>query len=262
MPHLVVERLRSLPQLCKLDLPTRKEWPLGVYLVDICDVLASLTFVIGSCCFLPAYSRDMDVFLLGCALFVLGGMVYLLICAFTLSEAVKERGLWSCEAWEHLLYLVGSWIFLVGTILYIPPKNHYVDNIGQLHELTLPQYFNLFEREFEGTVLFIVGSLMFSVAALINALNVRIVFDWSTWMLRAIAWMYMTGSVLFAIGSVFFLPNLGDNEQMHERMEGIGAWCFIVGSLIFLAGGCLSLWRTDVVMRSKDAKGERATLAA
>lgn len=240
MPHLLIDRLRSFPQLGSFNSPfNRKEYPTGAFVLEVLDIIAAIVFVIGSFCFLPPYSDDIDVFLAGCILFVVGGVFYLAICVCSFCEALSQKGLMTFEAGENGLYLVGSWLFLVGTFLYWPPEAHY-KHIENMKDLSLGQLLNLFEPEFEGTILFIVGSVMFAFAAFLNALNQREFDAWTSRLLSAITSLYLGGSLLFSMGSVAFLPNLGCGRQMLQ----IGAWMFIIGSFLFLIGACLSLWRT------------------
>jgi hypothetical protein len=244
MPHLLVERLRTVrTSLC---LPARKESPAFAYAIEFLDILAGVIFVWGSACFLPHWAKDLHTFLLGCVLFVVGAAIYCFICTFTVVEALEEKGIASFETWENALYLGGSWVFLAGTILYWPKKAHY-EYIDDLKEWSLGQYFNWFEPEFEGTLLFMIGSAMFAFAAYCNALSQTRFDEWTSRMLTGITSLYMAGSILFVMGSVAFLPHLGCSEQMVL----IGAWMFIVGSAFYLLGGVLSLFRTYIVVSSK-----------
>lgn len=243
MPHLLIERLRALPKLCTFTLPSRRKFPLGAYLVEVLDIIAGVTFIVGSVYFLPEYSHNLTLFLRGCILYVIGAAIFCFICSFTVAEAVMQHGWQSFESWENGLYLAGSWVFLYGTFLYWPEKAHY-EEIETLKDWSLGQYFNLFTTEFEGTILFILGSCMYAFAAFFNALSQHKFDDWSSHMLVSISSLYMGGSLLFAMGSIAFLPNLGCNETM----VGIGAWMFIVGSCCYFIGGCLSFWRTCVML--------------
>lgn len=245
MPHLLIERLRTFDILGSFTFPLdHKEYPIGAFVLETLDIIAGAIFVVGSVCFLPPYSDDVDVFVAGCILFCIGGFLYLIICGCAFYEAVAKDGLATLESGENGLYLFGSWLFLVGTVLYWPEEAHY-RQIEKLQEVCPGQYFNLFEAEFEGTILFIIGSVMFAFAAFFNALNQQEFRGWTSKLLSAITSLYLGGSLLFAMGSVAFLPDMGCNKQMQQ----IGAWNFIVGSMLFLIGGCLSLWRTTMISR-------------
>lgn len=249
MPHLIIERTRSFPSICTCTFKTRKDFPAGAYFIEALDIIAGIVFLVASICFLPTYSHDLQVFLLGCLLFVIGSVLYCGICGFTLMEAVKEKGLVTFEGGENVMYLIGSWLYLVGTFLYWPAEAQY-KNIKRIQDLSLGQFFNLMSPEFEGTILFAVGSVLFAFAAFTNALSQRRFDDFTSKMLSAITSLYMGGSLLFAMGSVAFLPNLGCNEQMTT----IGAWCFIIGSVLFLVGSFCSFYRTWYILSSPSSE--------
>lgn len=233
MPHLLVERLREFPKFFTSNI-----------LIEVLDITAGVIFVIGSVCFLPEYEHELQVFLFGVISYVVGSAIYVGICTATVTESIATAGLMSFEAAENALYLVGSWVFFWGTFLYWPKKAD-TDIIETMKEISVGQQLNLFSPEFEGTILFIVGSAMFAFAAFVNALNQRRFEDLIGKLLTAVTSLYMAGSILFCMGSVAFLPDLGCNEQMLR----IGAWCFIIGSLFYTIGGCLSLYRTILVMQ-------------
>jgi len=244
MPHLQIDRLRSFPTLGSFSC-NRKEYPTGAFLLEVLDIIAGIVFVIGSFCFMPPYSDDVDVFLAGCILFVVGGAIYMVNCGLSFWEAVNKHGLWTLEGAENTNYLLGSWLFLVGTFLYWPEEAHY-KHIENIKDMSLGQLLNLMSPEFEGTLLFMAGSCMFAFGAFFNALNQREFDEWTSKLLSAITSLYLGGSLLFCMGSVAFLPGLGCGR----RMEKIGAWNFVVGSFLFLMGGCLSLWRTTWISRN------------
>mmetsp|Transcript_26716 Transcript_26716/g.61511 ORF Transcript_26716/g.61511 Transcript_26716/m.61511 type:complete len:281 (+) Transcript_26716:150-992(+) len=258
MPHLLIDRLRSNPLLGPYVLtaddeekqeghdgaerPRKRRGIACALVIEMLDIIAALVFIFGSICFLPKYAHEVSIFLDGCALFVAGGAIYVLISFFTSLEAIRHCGCFSLETCENMLYLVGSVFYLIGTVLYWPDKAH-TYGIAELKSMSLGVYFNLFSPVFEGTMLFIVGSLLFALAAFINGLNLH-EHDHedikSRQLLTATTMCYLIGSVLFAVGSVALLPALGGTDAM----EASGAWCFIIGSAFYELGSCVSLGRT------------------
>lgn len=238
MPHLVIERTRSVPGIfsCTCGRPKRSD-AVCACIVELLDILGGVIFLVGSVCFLPAYSEKVSVFLTGCALYVVGALIYMLLSSFTLFEALREVQF--LEAFENFLYFVGSLIFLIGTILYWPSEARY-RYVEWMKDFSVGAQLELFSPEFEGTLLFILGSVVFTFAAFVNGLNQRVGDSVSSRMLAATTSLYMAGSLLFVMGSVAFLPELGCNNQMTT----IGAWCFILGSLFYVIGGSVSLART------------------
>lgn len=89
MPHVVLERIRNAPfrQVEKDSGDRRSRLDVrAAYMIEGLELGANLMFVVGSGCFLPAYAHDMDVFLMGCGLFVFGSFVYCCITFYTLCE--------------------------------------------------------------------------------------------------------------------------------------------------------------------------------
>jgi len=242
MPHLLIERTRSVPFVCLCRASKRGDAAFA-YLVEVVDIIGGISFIVGSVCFLPVFAEDISVFLAGCCLFIVGALVYFGICMFTLAEATRERGLLSFEVCENLLYLVGSVMFVFGTVLYYPPEAHHLQMNWIVQRLSLGVYFNLFSPEYEGTLLFILGSAFFAFAAFVNGLNQRSFDTLSSQMLTVTTTLYMAGSLLFVMGSVAFLPD-------HRWMLTIGAWCYIIGSSLYVLGSVLSLWRTHRELRN------------
>mmetsp|Transcript_124123 Transcript_124123/g.386549 ORF Transcript_124123/g.386549 Transcript_124123/m.386549 type:complete len:264 (+) Transcript_124123:45-836(+) len=261
MPHLLIDRIRSASALCPcqrgLEHPKRSDaW--CAYLLEGLDILGGLLFVAGSVCFLPVFSHQLHVFLTGCALFVIGSLLYLGICTFSLAESVRERGFKTFEACENVLYLVGSVVFAVGTVMYWPPEAHHKGMDWLVESISLGVYFNLFTPEFEGTLLFILGSLLFVCAAFVNGLDQRTFDSSESRLLGATTTLYMGGSLLFVIGSVAFLPDMGCTDQMLT----LGAWCFVTGSVLYVVGSCISLVRTARELRTPSRSPLRGGKAA
>mmetsp|Transcript_43990 Transcript_43990/g.113699 ORF Transcript_43990/g.113699 Transcript_43990/m.113699 type:complete len:285 (-) Transcript_43990:3-857(-) len=270
MPHLIIERERSFHTPRFLS---QKAAYIGVYAVEVLDIFAAATFVGGSLCFLPRFSKQLRDFVHGCSLFILGSAIYCLICTIAFGEALGRQGWLSFEVWEHLLYLLGSWLFLAGSVLYLPVsgapwdmavEQDHIANMGLPTRISIGpeavylgqicELFSYFERQSLGTILFIVGSMLYVFAAFTNALNQRKFDELSSKMLTAVTSLYMTGSLLFTMGSVALLPHLGCGDQM----VSLGVWCFIIGSFLFLFGGIASLVRTHWVLRGSN--GERDPL--
>jgi len=149
----------------------------------------------------------------------------------------------SLELLEHILCIIGSWIFLIGSLLFWPSKAHY-ELIESIKGTQLGQFFNLFTPEFEGTLLFIFGSVLYAIAAFVNGVaqgnHTDLHKDYSG-LFSATTSLYMAGSLLFVVGSFAFLPDFGITEQIVT----MGAWCYIIGSALFVIGGVISLRRVS-----------------
>jgi len=107
---------------------TRQEFPVGAYIIEVIDIIAGITFIAGSVCFIPAYSANVPIFLTGCLLFIVGSVLYFFVCLFCVIEALQEKGHYTFEVGENVLYLIGCFIFFLGTILYMPQEEEKCDN--------------------------------------------------------------------------------------------------------------------------------------
>lgn len=264
MPHFLTSRERYMPafltEICSgLKTPSRRESASFAYLIEALDLTAAIIFTVGSVCFLPKYSKDVDVFVTGCNLFVVGSVQYVLITCLTLAEALNEKGTWTLEAVENGGWVLGSVVFLIGTILYFPDRMTCTNHV--MHSSSLPdsetcsslaQHMNEHSKAFFGTIFFIIGSMIFVVAVFFNAMNQRKFTKWKHRMVSYITFNYMIGSLLFCMGSVAFLPDVGCGPEMVK----MGAWLFIIGSAFFILGSLLSLWRTYEMLNVDEEDSE------
>jgi len=123
--------------------------------------------------------------------------------------------------WEVLnatLYNIGGAVFVVGSILFFPFLSDYADT---------------------GAWTFFAGSILYLIVTghdLAEAIRHRRELDHPTLASRfelVAAFAYVTGTTLFTVGSIFFLSRVG--------WETAGAWCFVVGSLLFVLGACINV---------------------
>ena len=123
--------------------------------------------------------------------------------------------------WETInavLYKIGGLMFIVGSIFFFPRYEAYADL---------------------GAWVFFVGSLLYLVVTVHDLAEVR--HHWwiekrrgrDTVLEYAAAASYVWGTVLFTVGSVFFLSAVG--------WFTAGAWCFVIGSLLFVVGACINV---------------------
>lgn len=124
--------------------------------------------------------------------------------------------------WETInavVYVSGGIVFVVGSVLFFPSLSRYADI---------------------GAWAFIAGSLLYLLVTVHDLAEVmrnlrrvgpaRTVWDslefWA-------ALSYVTGTVLFTLGSVLFLSAVGQVTA--------GAWCFVIGSLLFVVGAVINV---------------------
>ena len=122
------------------------------------------------------------------------------------------------ESINAIVYCLGGFIFIVGSVLFLPRYEKFAD---------------------WGAWAFIVGSVFYLLVTFHDLLesiqyfrshqreDLYHIFEF----LAATA--YVTGTILFILGSVLFLPSL-------NKVNPAG-WCFIIGSLLFVAGACINV---------------------
>ncbi len=130
---------------------------------------------------------------------------------------LREEFRW--ETINAIVYKLGGVVFIAGSILFFPSMEAYADL---------------------GAWIFIVGSLLYLVVTGHDMFEVRrhaktrkgapTVWDkLESWAATA----YFLGTVLFTMGSLFFLSSIG--------LFTAGAWCFVVGSLLFVVGATVNV---------------------
>lgn len=166
--------------------------------------VASILFVVGSFDFFPGTS--LANYVTGCELFIIGSAIFLalaLVSAFQIWDDVRRpraQPLGPFVLLEEALYIVGSGLFLAGTVLFIPPLDGDASlpaavaagvaaGAGEIQTqvLTVP-YFGLKTIEVvirEGAAdptptianvefadeLFVAGSILFAAAAFVSAVD-------------------------------------------------------------------------------------------
>lgn len=128
-------------------------------------------------------------------------------------ETPNLRSDFRWETVNAILYKIGGFLFIVGSVFFFPRFDAY-KNIGAW--------------------IFFIGSLFYLVVTTHDMLEVRKFFSQRSHhppgrSLEVIAASsYLIGTLLFTVGSLFFLSWWG--------WFIAGAWCFIIGSLLFVLG--------------------------
>eukprot|EP00449_Zooxanthella_nutricula_P041610 CAMPEP_0198608336 /NCGR_PEP_ID=MMETSP1462-20131121/155846_1 /TAXON_ID=1333877 /ORGANISM="Brandtodinium nutriculum, Strain RCC3387" /LENGTH=302 /DNA_ID=CAMNT_0044340143 /DNA_START=398 /DNA_END=1302 /DNA_ORIENTATION=- len=154
---------------------------------------------------------------------------------------------------EKALYVVGSVIFAVGSFYFEHPSS--VD-----HRISA-------DREaimLWATTMFVVGSVIFVLAAFLNALSLTSSssLTFGKWSIATCS-LYEFGGILYVIGSVCFMPGfMGCSTTLgathNSGMEVLGAWCFIVGSVFYVLGTILEFMKTVALLYLKQREEEAA----
>ena len=110
------------------------------------------------------------------------------------------------NAWT---YLIGGVAFIIGSVFFLPRYE---------------------EQYAAGCAIFLAASIAYLIVAIHDVKSLRRHSGKPVDYAAAIN--YILGSLLFIIGSALFLPAVGETIP--------GAWCFIIGSMNFVAGAVLN----------------------
>ena len=122
------------------------------------------------------------------------------------------------ETINAIFYKIGGILFVIGSILFFPRFEAYADI---------------------GAWIFFIGSLLYLIVTVHDLLEVlrhwRAVnhHDRNQILEYTAAASYVLGTVLFTVGSIFFLSAVGWFKA--------GAWTFVGGSLLFVVGACINV---------------------
>lgn len=243
---------RNLPPLINKRYIDPRKVKMLILISEVGGLLGSLCFIIGSFYFYPKYNEEMtfcepyDCILVGSLLFVLGSFFFFVgSCAnFVKNDAASctDIGL----TINATLYCIANFLFTVGSCFFCPKLAHH----------HIPISAKGFKAEYIGLGCFIFGSVVFIVAPMydmyrahqlrlkgqISYLSVAVEF--------VIAAMYIGGSMLYLVGSVYFIPDLFEVFAVH--MFVVGSFCFLGACL---SSPCANLFRYwDRMSQIKDRK--------
>ena len=224
MPHLFVNRPR-LHDLVGED-PSLKAHFRWETINAVVYEAGGLVFIAGSICFFPALSAWANV---GAWTFFAGSLLYLIVTGHDMAEVLRHQRHRNrrADVWERLEFWAGA-SYLAGTLLFVVGSLFFLSSVG------------LFTA---GAWCFIVGSLLFVAGAVINVLQIVQADDLLTLQLMNLtALTFVVGSVLFAVASIPYLwtfANTGDSRIL----DGFVAWQYLVGSVLFFAGGLFNYRR-------------------
>lgn len=219
---------------------------------DLIDLFSAAIWLVGCVCFLPVF---VDFLAWGCLFFMIGEWGYIAIGLGLFREALRGSGCCSSGAWEGIGCALGGASFFIGTILFLPerldvpaPMESMVTTIkaffvGSSWLLNLPgdavDQIEKADATFEGAIFFITGSICFSMSSFCCALGLHSFIGRVNRFALLSAILHMGGGLLFCIGSVGFISQVGCGS----RLVAFGSWSFMVGCLLFISGAFAGLCR-------------------
>ena len=228
MPHLFTNRKRRF--YLKSDAVNARlhnQWE-SINAIIYC--LGGLVFIAGSVFFLPHFDQISEW---GAWAFIGGSILYLIVTLHDLLESVFYFKSHHQEDLQHIMEFLAALIYVTGTVLFI---------VGSV--LFLPSY----ELIAPAAWCFIIGSMLFTLGACINVIQIVQAPSLLTLqLLNATALCFIVGSVLFLAASIPYLWPV-DNERDHLRLFTYIGWEYIIGSILFFAGGMINYYRAFKVV--------------
>mmetsp|Transcript_16460 Transcript_16460/g.27508 ORF Transcript_16460/g.27508 Transcript_16460/m.27508 type:complete len:383 (-) Transcript_16460:206-1354(-) len=248
---------RNLPPLINKRYIDPRTVKILIYISEVGGILGSICFIVGSFYFYPEYDETMtfcepyDCILVGSLLFVLGSFFFFLgSCAnFVKNDAAscQDIGL----TFNATLYCVANFLFTVGSAFFCPKLAHEHIPIGEKG----------FKAEYIGLGCFIFGSVDFILAPLYDIyrahqLRNSLQISYLSMMVEfIIAVMYIGGSVMYLIGSVYFIPDLF--ERFAVTMFVVGSFCFLGACLSSPCANLYRYWQRMSLIRERKRKQKR-----
>ncbi|WP_251976241.1 YrhK family protein [Salinicola avicenniae] len=136
---------------------------------------------------------------------------------------------------------VGAWIFLVGSLLYLVVTGHDILEVRKFWRLRA--HHGLDRRlELIAAVSYLAGTVLFTVGSLFF-------LDWWGWIVAG-GWCFVIGSLLFVLGaSVNVLQIIQAPSLLSMQLTNLTAVTFVVGSVLFAIASIPYLWHFDAATR-------------
>jgi hypothetical protein len=229
MPHLFTNRKRRFfLKSAAAHAHLHFQWE-SINAIIYC--LGGLVFIAGSVLFLPHFDKISQW---GAWAFIGGSILYLVVTLHDLMESIFYFKSHHQEDIPHVMEFLAGLIYVTGTVLFI---------VGSV--LFLPSY----ELTTSASWCFIIGSMLFMIGACINVIQiVQAPTLLTLQLLNATALCFIVGSVLFLAASIPYLwPVANANDRL--RLFTYMGWEYVIGSILFFAGGLINYYRAFKVVR-------------
>ena len=222
MPHLVVNRSRAYDLLESSEKAGKSfVWE---SVNAILYIFGGIAFVLGSVFFFPELATEINW---GVWAFFIGSVLYLIVTGHDLVEVIRYH---HHSSQGRRLELIAACGYLIGTILFL---------VGSVFFFT---FVNLIVA---GAWCFIIGSVLFTATPFVNVLQVHYFSKRALQLYTLTGISFVAGAMLFTTASIPYLWNVGDSALATELLNFLGAQ-YLVGSVLFLAGGLLNYRRAWV----------------
>jgi len=190
-----------------------------------------LVFIIGSILFFPCFEAYADI---GAWTFFGGSLLYLVVTLHDLAEVRQHWRGSTVHDRAMIMEYIAAASYVWGTILFTAGSVFFLSAVGWFTAAAWT---------------FIIGSLLFVLGACINVLQIIQADNRVTMQLMNLtAVTFVVGSVLFAVASIPYLWEV-QNPSLQVTLYAFLAWQYLIGSVLFFAGGVFNYWRAYLVVR-------------
>jgi len=231
MPHLFINR-RRLHDLTsgREDLRAQFRWET---INAVLYLIGGMVFIVGSIFFFPMFEAYVNI---GAWTFFSGSLLYLIVTVHDFAEVCRYRRKSHHHDRDQILEYTAAASYAWGTVLFI---------VGSVFFLSYVGWFKA------GAWCFVLGSLLFFLAACINVLQIVKSDSITTLQLMNLtAVAFVVGSVLFTVASVPYLWKV-QTESDRTILYAFLAWQYLTGSVLFFIGGVFNYWRAYLFMREQ-----------
>lgn len=192
--------------------------------------IGGVVFIIGSILFFPRFEAYADV---GAWTFFFGSLLYLVVTGHDAIEVWRSRSVSIGRDIRGQLEVIAAGGYLLGTLLFTVGSILFLSTVGLATA---------------GAWCFVLGSLLFLVAASVNVLQIVEASSLLTLQLMNLtAVSFVAGSVLFTVASIPYLWSI-DSAADQREIYAYLAWQYLFGSVLFLLGGVFNYWRAYLVI--------------
>ena len=192
--------------------------------------IGGVVFIIGSILFFPRFGAYADA---GAWTFFFGSLLYLIVTGHDAIEVWRNQSGMTGRDIRNQFEVIAAGGYLVGTLFFAVGSILFLSSVG----LTTA-----------GAWCFVLGSLLFLVAASVNVLQIVEASSLRTLqLLNLTAVSFVAGSILFAVASIPYLMSF-DSVADQREIDTFLAWQYLFGSTLFLLGGVFNYWRACLVI--------------
>lgn len=238
------------------------------YAMAVINILVQVGFVWGSYLFLSSDEGDLK---LGDTLFIIGSVITFVFALYALMESrahwinyVEAEREDRIEFWESSMFFFAGLVFMVGSFFYWPGIYNWWYEGQEQHIINEMEE----SGESHGAWCFILGSLLFLIASMFNAIGLGMnkeeneknpMMTVCHYIHIAALFCSQLGSVLFVAGSWMYRPVIGGScPDFNARYEGqaqegepvaehacqstgeFGTYLYIYGSVLYLLEAILN----------------------